>query len=29
VQFSLGLNKFQGNETIQLMVEKVTAGQLS
>lgn len=29
VQFTLGLNRFQGNETIQLMVDKVIAGQIS
>lgn len=28
VQFTLGVNRFNGNETIQLMVNKVTAGQL-
>jgi single-stranded-DNA-specific exonuclease len=28
VQFTLGLNRFQGNETIQLMVEKLQAGQI-
>ncbi len=28
VQFTLGVNRFNGNETIQLMVDKVIAGQL-
>jgi single-stranded-DNA-specific exonuclease len=28
VQFTLGINRFNGNETIQLMVEKVIAGQV-
>jgi single-stranded-DNA-specific exonuclease len=29
VQFTLGLNRFQGNETIQLMVGRLIPGQLS
>lgn len=29
IQFTLGLNRFQGNETIQLMVNKVVPGQVS
>lgn len=29
VQFTLGINRFQGNETIQLMVDKVIPGQIS
>lgn len=28
IQFTLGVNRFNGNETIQLMVDKVTAGQV-
>lgn len=28
VQFTLGVNRFNGNETIQLMVEKIIAGQI-
>jgi hypothetical protein len=28
VQFTLGINKFQGNETIQLMVEKISLGSI-
>jgi single-stranded-DNA-specific exonuclease len=28
IQFTLGLNRFNGNETIQLMVDKVIAGQV-
>jgi single-stranded-DNA-specific exonuclease len=28
VQFTLGVNKFNGNETIQLMVDRVIAGQV-
>lgn len=28
VQFTLGVNRFNGNETIQLMVEKLIAGQV-
>jgi single-stranded-DNA-specific exonuclease len=28
IQFTLGLNRFNGNETIQLMVDKVVAGQV-
>jgi single-stranded-DNA-specific exonuclease len=28
VQFVLGVNRFNGNETIQLMVDKVIAGQV-
>jgi single-stranded-DNA-specific exonuclease len=28
IQFTLGINRFNGNETIQLMVEKVSAGQI-
>lgn len=28
VQFTLGVNRFNGNETIQLMVEKVIAGEV-
>lgn len=28
VQFTLGVNRFNGNETIQLMVDKVFAGQI-
>jgi single-stranded-DNA-specific exonuclease len=28
VQFTLGINRFQGNETIQLMVNRLTAGQV-
>lgn len=28
VQFTLGVNRFNGNETIQLMVDKVIAGQV-
>lgn len=29
VQFTLGVNRFQGNETIQLMVNRLIAGQIS
>lgn len=29
VQFTLGINRFNGNETIQLMVDKIIAGQVS
>lgn len=29
VQFTLGVNRFNGNETIQLMVDKVIPGQIS
>ena len=29
VQFTLGINRFNGNETIQLMVEKLMAGQVN
>ena len=29
IQFTLGINRFNGNETIQLMVEKIIAGQVS
>lgn len=29
VQFTLGVNRFNGNETIQLMVDKVMAGQIN
>lgn len=29
VQFTLGINRFNGNETIQLMVEKVMPGQIN
>lgn len=29
VQFTLGVNRFNGNETIQLMVDKLIAGQLN
>ena len=29
VQFTLGINRFNGNETIQLMVEKVLPGQIN
>ena len=29
VQFTLGVNRFNGNETIQLMVDKVMAGQVN
>lgn len=29
VQFTLGVNRFNGNETIQLMVEKVMPGQIN
>ncbi len=28
IQFTLGVNRFNGNETIQLMVDKITAGQV-
>lgn len=28
IQFTLGLNRFNGNETIQLMVDKIIAGQV-
>lgn len=28
IQFTLGLNRFNGNETIQLMVDKIYAGQI-
>ena len=29
VQFTLGVNRFNGNETIQLMVDKIIPGQIS
>ena len=29
IQFTLGVNRFNGNETIQLMVDKVLAGQVN
>lgn len=29
IQFTLGVNRFNGNETIQLMVDKVMAGQVN
>jgi single-stranded-DNA-specific exonuclease len=29
VQFTLGINRFNGNETIQLMVEKIIPGQVN
>jgi hypothetical protein len=29
VQFTLGINRFNGNESIQLMVDRLIPGQLS
>ncbi len=29
VQFTLGVNRFNGNETIQLMVDKLMPGQIN